>query len=708
MKKSVLFMCVISIAAVSFGAAQVIYQDDFSGLASSPLNGTTPDVTTGSTTWVAGANFAASGKITYDNVQFGDSVYLPFVPQSGHIYTLSATAAASESSYRSGSGNGDWIALGFTQGNATPAARFFNDIPANNPVYWMLTRAATGSNTDQCFTGPTTTGQTNSSTSKATNLKIVLDTQSSTWKVTWTFNTTSYGPTDVLEANKTYFQYVALSTNRCDGQLSSFALTNIPLVAWNPTPANNVTDVSGSSVVFQWNKALNTSGDPNSHITSHTLEYISYETASAPTDPNFLLPTAVKVTGISATGATAQYPISGGLAFNTDKTVFWRVSEINEYGTTTVGPTWRFDTAKSIPIITTQPVNKMGASGETVDFTAAATSTTPLTYKWYKSSDATTGNDEPYVFSQTLPAGSSSSTYSVTVSSSQEAYYYCILSNSGPTAVTSTVVTLGMKRTAPLAYWKLDVLGGINNAQYVDETGNHNADPNSTPTMLPGKIGYGAVVTLASGYASSGTWNPSQFGNQFTVSLWAKWYGHSFPVRYQGLIAKENVFGASTMMWQLEVDQSTGALAAKSGTSTVSSATNLPNGVWQHVVMTFDGTTMTIYRDGVAAVSGGFVLGTATAAPVIIGASAKAADTSLYSFMFNGMLDDIRIYNYGMSKTEVADLYKAVEPTVKLCIQEYLSNYDINKDCIVDFKDFAGLASSWLSCGLYPASDCGN
>jgi hypothetical protein len=38
------------------------------------------------------------------------------------------------------------------------------------------------------------------------------------------------------------------------------------------------------------------------------------------------------------------------------------------------------------------------------------------------------------------------------------------------------------------------------------------------------------------------------------------------------------------------------------------------------------------------------------------------------------------------------------------CTVEHAEQFDFNSDCIVDFEDFAILASSRLSCGIYP--DC--
>ncbi len=58
---------------VSAAQAKIIYYDNFDGLSGVDLDGTTPDITTGGETWLAGSNFGADGTITFDNSSMGDS-----------------------------------------------------------------------------------------------------------------------------------------------------------------------------------------------------------------------------------------------------------------------------------------------------------------------------------------------------------------------------------------------------------------------------------------------------------------------------------------------------------------------------------------------------------------------------------------------------------------------------------------------------------
>ena len=75
--------------------------------------------------------------------------------------------------------------------------------------------------------------------------------------------------------------------------------------------------------------------------------------------------------------------------------------------------------------------------------------------------------------------------------------------------------------------------------------------------------------------------------------------------------------------------------------------------------------------------------------------------------MFNGALDDIRIYNYAFDKYGVADLFYEVS-RAGVCIdtEKYVAAYDLNSNCKIDLADFAILASEWLKCGRYPVERC--
>ena len=76
-----------------------------------------------------------------------------------------------------------------------------------------------------------------------------------------------------------------------------------------------------------------------------------------------------------------------------------------------------------------------------------------------------------------------------------------------------------------------------------------------------------------------------------------------------------------------------------------------------------------------------------------IGGDSRTGDTA-----FEGLIDDVRIYNYALDPGEISLLYDGFPiptPSEKLiCSGRPVG--DLNEDCRVDFLDFAILASHWL------------
>ena len=75
--------------------------------------------------------------------------------------------------------------------------------------------------------------------------------------------------------------------------------------------------------------------------------------------------------------------------------------------------------------------------------------------------------------------------------------------------------------------------------------------------------------------------------------------------------------------------------------------------LWHHVVCAYDGSTETVYLDGVNVGSGAASYTTATEANPRIGSNVDAIGAKF----FNGLIDDVRIYNRALSAAEVANLY---------------------------------------------------
>jgi len=80
----------------------------------------------------------------------------------------------------------------------------------------------------------------------------------------------------------------------------------------------------------------------------------------------------------------------------------------------------------------------------------------------------------------------------------------------------------------------------------------------------------------------------------------------------------------------------------------VNGTSALPLNTWSHLAMTYDGTTMRIYINGVQAGSGAVTGSAATSnSPLRIGGN------SIWGEYFRGLIDEVRIYNRALSATEI-------------------------------------------------------
>ena len=79
----------------------------------------------------------------------------------------------------------------------------------------------------------------------------------------------------------------------------------------------------------------------------------------------------------------------------------------------------------------------------------------------------------------------------------------------------------------------------------------------------------------------------------------------------------------------------------------------ISTGTWYHVACTWDGSTMRIYINGAESVNGSQsgLVPAANTSPLYIGQFGGNTDR------FDGLIDDVRVYNRALSAQEVADLY---------------------------------------------------
>ncbi|MHC4567546.1 MAG: LamG-like jellyroll fold domain-containing protein [Planctomycetota bacterium] len=125
--------------------------------------------------------------------------------------------------------------------------------------------------------------------------------------------------------------------------------------------------------------------------------------------------------------------------------------------------------------------------------------------------------------------------------------------------------------------------------------------------------------------------------------------------------------------WRLRGGPDGNVAFAVMNTSPAGAATGtmpVDDGTWHHVAGAYDGTEYRLYIDGrmnVSVASSGELKGAATAYYACIGAHYKRSDGAPKNF-FNGLIDDVRIYDRVLSEEEVLAITgfagnKAVEPS---------------------------------------------
>jgi hypothetical protein len=134
-----------------------------------------------------------------------------------------------------------------------------------------------------------------------------------------------------------------------------------------------------------------------------------------------------------------------------------------------------------------------------------------------------------------------------------------------------------------------------------------------------------------------------------TVAAWVNTAGSA---NTQGVVTRQA--GTSTdSQFALEILSRTIQFKVR-GVSTSKSLTSLPINRWVHLAATFDGRTATVYLDGAVLAQGGVSasLG-AEMTPLMIGATAEGTKVGS---SFNGLLDEVRLYDRALAPDEIAAL----------------------------------------------------
>ena len=216
-------------------SASVIYQDNFTGAASTPLNGAAPTMGPAGTTWVAGSGWYDNGSEKSSGAG-NSNAYLPYAVTAGHIYTLSAGLNPNNVF-------GGWFGFGFISSTPSTGATYWFAGSGGgylNAGPWLSvtgTRGDTTGNEGLYNPGPGRSGGYSAfaTSPSVQDTSIVLNTAAPQWTFQIYDNGNAVSPVVTLASNPDLVG-VALGDNgnpMANGSVSDFTLTAVAV----PEPA---------------------------------------------------------------------------------------------------------------------------------------------------------------------------------------------------------------------------------------------------------------------------------------------------------------------------------------------------------------------------------------------------------------------------------------------------------------------------------------
>jgi len=351
----------------------------------------------------------------------------------------------------------------------------------------------------------------------------------------------------------------------------------------------------------------------------------------------------------------------------------------NAYGSASTFGT-SFSISSGAPQITSdvQPSELALYIGLPKTYSVGVAGSAPFYYQWLQNGtaipDATTS-------SYTVNTLSGTNTYSVVVSNSfgggsaVTSSAAKLIGVAAPTAVYATHVLTDH----PAAYWRLGETNAATTAN--DFAGGHNGTYNSTQLGLPGysplfdpdtAAGFGSLAPTDSymgendnsggGLPLVDFAQPAGSNSAFSVEAWVNG-GPTQNPSGSGIVAKGAAGSEEFVMDASGPGNHFRFLIRKpngGGTSSIFSGGSVaPDNTWHHLVGVCDepGGAMYFYVDGVNQGTitgiGGAGINSSTV-PVSIGAQLLGGD---YFYQFAGTIDEVAVYNYALSASQVQDHY---------------------------------------------------
>ena len=188
-----------------------------------------------------------------------------------------------------------------------------------------------------------------------------------------------------------------------------------------------------------------------------------------------------------------------------------------------------------------------------------------------------------------------------------------------------------------------------------DSIGTNGGTLQGTAGFAPGEVGQAFSFDGSSGFVSIPD-SPSldSFSDSITIEAWIRSGKLTSNPGWEGLVCKGN------SSWRLMgTSESSTVYVAFNGVSPneLFGTRNVNDEQWHHVAATYDGSTISIYVDGTLDVSepaSGSIIQTSDGLTI----GDNAGQTGLF---WNGLIDEVSLYNRALSVDEIAAIYAAGE-----------------------------------------------
>jgi hypothetical protein len=321
-----------------------------------------------------------------------------------------------------------------------------------------------------------------------------------------------------------------------------------------------------------------------------------------------------------------------------------------------------------------QPEDTAVFEGQTATFQVIFVSNSTPSVTWYQdewTGDTPVNTADPNItvaVDYNSPAGEYTARLEIQNANDQyEGIYYCVINNDDNLPIQSDDARLTVKRLA--ANFSLNVADYDGN--YLDTVEGYIAQPTAEPNFVAGvrnEPNGAAMITSSSGWGLSESFGVD-LTKGFTICLWVSWNGN-----WQGTINVDDLVVESS----------------ESETEYVVTNGLKANHRWRQVCITYEDGWLKVYLNGQLKMTESCEMPDAYETAIAIGNDGEQQ-------IFNGSIDDIRLYNYALSQTEITQLVTDENN----CIQEYSLEYDFSgpyglPDCVVNLYDMAEFSNHWL------------